>query len=119
MRNKSLIEQQELVRYPRISSEDYSELFDTICYKRLSNSCWTLNSDSIPSYVSVKFHKHSNGWTLSRDSFTRWFGDIQFQEQCDKHLGEFEGNTLLKKIESFLNRDGEQVTITAIEASCN
>jgi hypothetical protein len=119
MNNKTLIEQQELVRFPRIVAEDYSEVFDTICYKRLSNSCWTLNSDSLPAYVSVKFHKHLNSWTLNRESFIRWFGDIQFQEQCGKHLGEFDGDSLLKKIESFLNRDGEQVTISAMEASCN
>ena len=112
MSNKSLIEQQELVRYPSIIGEDYSDLFDTICYKRLSNRCWTLNSDSLPDYVSGKFYKLLNGWVMSRDNFTRWFGDIQFQEQCDKHLGEFEGDTLLKKIESFLNRDNERVVIT-------
>lgn len=113
MSNKSLIEQQELVRFPRTYSEDYSDLFDTICYKRLSNSCWTLNTDSLPAYISVKFHKHLNGWVMSRDNFTRWFGDIQFQEQCDKHLGEFEGDTLLQKIESFINRDNQRVVITA------
>lgn len=119
MNNKSLLEQQELVRCPRIVGEDYSDLFDTICYKRVGDDAWTLNSDSLPAYVAVKFHKHLNEWTLSRDSFIRWFGDIQFQEQCGKHLGEFQGDTLLKKIESFLNRDGERVIISALGASCN
>ena len=120
MNNKSLIEQQELVRFPRTYSEEYSDLHCTICYKRVGDDVWMLNSDNLPESIKVvvggvhvlPFHE----WIMNRDEFIKWFNEVASFEQSDLDIGECEGATLLQKIQEWFNKINAEVRVEEI---CN
>ena len=120
MNNKSLIEQQELVRYPRIMSEDYSDLHCTICYKRVGEDAWMLNSYNLPKSIKVvvggvrvlPFYE----WMMNKQEFIKWFNEVRSFEQSDRDIGDCEGSTLLQKIQDWFDKMDAEVKVEAI---CN
>lgn len=120
MNNKSLIEQQELVRYPRTSSEDYSDLHCTICYKRVGEDAWMLNDDNLPSSIKVvaggvhvlPFQE----WTMNKQEFSKWFNEVASFEQSARDIGDCQGSTLLEKIQDWFKYHSAEIKL---EASCN
>ena len=107
MRNKSLIEQQELVRYPRIVGEEF-------CYKRVDEDAWMLNTDNLPEAVRVR--TDANCCILAKEVFTNWFNEVVSFEQSDRDVADCDGLTLLQKIQDWFNKVGAQVQVEAI---CN
>ena len=120
MSNKSLIEQQDLVRYPSIMSDDYSDLHCTICYKRVGDDAWMLNDDNLPSSIKVlaggvhvlPFQE----WIMSKTEFVKWFNEVRSFERSDRDIGDCQGSTLLEKIQDWFRYHSPEIKL---EASCN
>lgn len=114
MQNKTLIEQQELVRYPRIASEEYSDLQCTICYKRVGDDAWMLNIDNLPEAIRVE--SEAGCYILAKEVFINWFNEVVSFQQSDRDVADCDGSTLLQKIQDWFNKIKAKVQVEAI---CN
>lgn len=114
---KYFAEELNLIRYPRTHSEDYSDLHCLVCYKRVDEDAWMLNTDNLPESVQVQLGGVHvlpfQEWAMDRDAFVKWFTEVLSFHQSDRDIGDCEGATLLEKIQDWFNKESADVQVRA------